>query len=502
MAKAIALLKIEGVISGVEKGSLYAGSDRTRPPAPPAEKQKKWARLAARFERDILFGKLADKQILPPVKTLCFEYGIAPQTLRKMLDHAESKGLISSDKTRYRIKTSKIGYTHDSIVLIMPASSVDELNIQYARAPQIVAALERECANRRLKLVPIGFTQSDPLFFDKMRRRLKAEKNIIGFIWDAWWYSMTGEPFPIEIDLFKVLSGYKRPLVIIDENASFPDRKILFPGPNVRIFTVGGREAGAGVARQLLLKGHGRAAYLSHYHGSTWSQLRLAGLEGVYREMEGQCQIFTRDSVTEAFQVIFAVSRATHKDFQTVYDRIPLSPERRREIEARFLAAQSNPFGLSYDSEPARAIATIFSDLVKIAGVISDARMFLTNTNAMVMAMREYAAQLTLEPLLEQALRENRSTVWVCSNDSVAINAKRFLKRNSRDIPADISLASIDNSEIAMGNRIASYDFNMSGIVSWAVQFFLQDHRFKRAEQKRMEIEGSIIERESLVIVR
>lgn len=85
-----------------------------------------------------------------------------------------------------------------------------------------------------------------------------------------------------------------------------------------------------------------------------------------------------------------------------------------------------------------------------------------------------YLTRLTMgagvEPLFERALRVKSATAWVTANDDLALMAMAFLARRRRRVPEDIALVGFDDSLLAFGNGLTSYNMNMPGVATLLVR--------------------------------
>jgi DNA-binding LacI/PurR family transcriptional regulator len=70
-----------------------------------------------------------------------------------------------------------------------------------------------------------------------------------------------------------------------------------------------------------------------------------------------------------------------------------------------------------------------------------------------------------LEPHLERALKEHRSTAWIGANDITALVCLDFLHKKSISVPRQISVTGFDDSSDAFMQQLTSYNFNGASAV-------------------------------------
>jgi DNA-binding LacI/PurR family transcriptional regulator len=105
-------------------------------------------------------------------------------------------------------------------------------------------------------------------------------------------------------------------------------------------------------------------------------------------------------------------------------------------------------------------------------------------------------------PVMERALEQTDVTVWVCANDSAAIEAIEFLSRNRVRVPDDISVVGFDDGVEASLLKLTTYNFNGQAAVHAILSHVLNPGRGNREGNAPEEIEGFLVERESARRVR
>jgi DNA-binding LacI/PurR family transcriptional regulator len=186
------------------------------------------------------------------------------------------------------------------------------------------------------------------------------------------------------------------------------------------------------VAMMLRELGHRRIAYLSPYtlEGTTWVGDRLAGLREVYGN----------DTVT-------------------------------------FLGTELHSAGTAGRIIGDRLFPAVTGAISDLAGGIST-HLGPTDSSwvrrQLLGPLRSRLIESSLEPLLEQALRDHSITAWVGANDEVALTALRFLASRRVQVPRQLSVVGFDGSPPAMLAELTTYDFNAPAAAKTALDLVLR----------------------------
>jgi len=201
-----------------------------------------------------------------------------------------------------------------------------------------------------------------------------------------------------------------------DEISDLPG--VLRLGPGWRTSAVAGQVVG----EYLLGAGHRHVAYVSPVADLGWSQDRLAGLE----------HAMTGPGIDGAVDVV-QCARSDLERGRTTYSSL----ERREALE------QTVAWCLQHDDPR----------FTQLADAIFSYRFDFSNHAG----MHETAERLL--PLFERAYALPHATAWVCSNDTVALAALRFLSERGVDVPGRISMVGFDDSRSAYLHGLTSYNF-------------------------------------------
>jgi DNA-binding LacI/PurR family transcriptional regulator len=105
--------------------------------------------------------------------------------------------------------------------------------------------------------------------------------------------------------------------------------------------------------------------------------------------------------------------------------------------------------------------------------------------------------------LLQAVDKKSRATAWICSGDGTALKALQYLSDSARNVPADIAVASFDNSMQAYEQKLTSVDFNMDAAAYLMLRFVSNpDDRIFDRTRTAVEIEPTVIVRNSTEQVR
>jgi hypothetical protein len=98
--------------------------------------------------------------------------------------------------------------------------------------------------------------------------------------------------------------------------------------------------------------------------------------------------------------------------------------------------------------------------------------------------------------LFAEAARDPSITVWFCANDGIAAMALDWCEQRRVRVPHGLSIISFDDSPIALGRRITSYNFNVAAIASAMLGHVLGRPETSLTRGKQfVEIDGFVVER-------
>ena len=253
-------------------------------------------------------------------------------------------------------------------------------------------------------------------------------------------------------DLIVRLADTRTPSAIIDI-AGIPRIPLgMTANQYIQFFTMSaGSTPGVHVARFLKNLGHKRIAWISPYHKSEWSRQRLKGLQSLYPGSERSPGVYCL---------------SIEKILPSYYAATSIPPHHTQKLDNFF-----------------RSWAR---DIADIPRAYFDEQKSEFARNAL-----DYTEMLAaLVPLFERLLKQRTITAWVAANDYVADMAYRFLRYKKIAIPARISLAGFDDTDLSLRRGITSYNFNAAALANAAASFCLDFSAKGKSARGVVEIEG------------
>jgi DNA-binding transcriptional regulator YhcF (GntR family) len=101
MVKAIAELKRNKIVSGIERGPIYVGPEFAPVKAKPISNGKMWEKKRAAVQQDLMNGVFSHDRVLPSAKELQVRYGVCYRTMKKILDTLTLEKVIIPHKKSY-----------------------------------------------------------------------------------------------------------------------------------------------------------------------------------------------------------------------------------------------------------------------------------------------------------------------------------------------------------------------------------------------------------------
>ncbi len=375
---------------------------------------------------------------LPGCKQLCERYGVAPATVRKALQALLASQTLQRRGRWYRVALPGTTTVGASVFLV--AFGRGQIEMGTPRTRDNLRAVESLCARHslRLRVVPFAPLPSDTgAQLEGLQGVLHEHGNAVGaIVWDI------GLGESVLTSVVELLLGKGLPVAFVSESDT-----VAAPACNtsaLQVFATGSSPAdGAVVGRFLISRGYGRAAYVSPYGSARYSQRR-------------------RDGLIDAYERAGKYGAVSVFEEQRVVDSASLSAAARREIRS------------VYEHYGALEYAA-FREMVR----------------------RRLDAP-RLQGLFERAIADPEAHVWVCNNDTVAVEALRFLRRHDVAVPQATAVVGFDDSLEAFVERLSSYSFDPSGLAQATLNFLLTyNHRGRNRSRPTISLEGYVNERQT-----
>jgi hypothetical protein len=420
--------------------------------------QYKWERLRRQIEMDILSGTFRPGETLPTLKELGARYGASFLTLKKALRALEGGVILHGGPGAYSVASLRPP-PRSTLAYLAWGDETGQLKFGTPFDHEILGALGNECARTGIRLEKIIYIPTgDRLMFYHGR---KAHPTLPDSIRDSFGFLVrTIASRDVVPDLVPRLAALGKPVAVLDEMGSSHFPKLQGRYPNLAVFrhTISGtpaRQMGAYLAGL----GHHDLAFLSPFHGTSWSVNRLASLQECFRSL-GPGYRVTPYTLALGYQ-------------------------------------------LPYEEEDGGAVEMLHQNLDKarkgwdpeyppLEGILEKTRPHLRSV-----VWREWVLE-QMTPIFEQALRRKETTAWVAADDDTALMANEFLQRRGLRPPRDLTLVGFDDTPEGARLDLTSYNFDFSKFFHGVVIRLLDPPALSLARSRQpIEIEGRIVERGS-----
>lgn len=458
MVKAVRSFRDQGLLQTSHGRGTTIVCDTAPPDAPPEAPReatpaprRKWEKLCSRIEREILNGFLGAEGVLPPTKEMLRRYGVCDHTLRKALHALVERGRLEWGRRRYRVRRAGRGYGGSSVVLIARGDSQHHFRVVSPRTVEHTYALERECIQAGVRLDILTYDVSTGLLYPSPEEHLRPEAisvqgNVLGcMVWQVGF-----EPDEMR-RLLNRLSGTRVPVAVLDESGSEADQPTMRLPRGCALFRIVDDVcAGATVARFLLDLGHRDLAFVSPIHERSYSIGRLEGIR----------QVWEQAGLIERLSVVAAPE-------PSLRGRIGSIAPMRDNMSGALSAVL--PRGGALHRRAQHEVQTV--------------------------ARHQTIAAITRALLHEEGF-PGYASAWVAPTDTVAVACLDHIESAGRRVPADISLAGFDNSQMSLVHMLTSYNFNGAAAIRAMLEYILRGSvERRRMEGARFAFDGYLVER-------
>ncbi|MBN1674781.1 MAG: GntR family transcriptional regulator [Kiritimatiellae bacterium] len=453
---AIAALRREGLVTTRKGSGVYVtgGVEAERELTSAAGRA---ADIARELEQAIVQGAYRLGDVLPYGKVLQYRFGASAAVVRRALDLVAQHGLLQCLGRRYRVSSPTSGKRTETRRIVTVLASVSQLDAMagWRVSREFIRSLEMEL-NR--------FGASEMRAFDLSRqspRRLRGltRRDTIGFLHlGAGRAQGRRDPAGVAAEI-GVAARTGLPVVVFnyaDELLCVPRVQRAAPS-NLGLLHIDNRAAGEAVGRHLAGLGHRHAAFFGYFSEAAWCEKRYKGFTSAFRALAGP-----QAGVRRLFGHEHASRAEDRARVQRVSDEVTATLKR---------AFRDHGFLLR---DPVAEGRTMIRDL-----------------------MNEDSCRRVMAALFADALRDTRVTAWACSDEMTAIAAWEFLARHNVSVPAQLSLAGINNAGDLVPYGITAYDFRKSQMGYLAAHFLMQDLPISRDAEGVIRSPGDLVIRSS-----
>lgn len=347
-------------------------------------------------------GRYATGERLPTAKELAKTWNCHPRTASRALEILVAEGRLARENRGWKVprhRSSALGH-RPKVLLVGAADPNGSLRMDTDREIDFWREISTEIARNQL--------ESTRQFWDG--EPLRAPAGTIGLIVSTWHQ-------PDSPKLLDAARATRLPVCTWREGLDDAALRSLPHHPRLHLHDVAHSEqAGRDMGNHLVERSVGKAAWISPFHGTSWSRSREAGLRNRLEEGDIPLESFCREGISE-------------------WD---------------FLGPAWNDTRL-LETWPAAALDELTGDHAR--SVFAKA------------AEQRGLHQLldSLSPLLERAL-ETGADAWIACNDLVAALLKEWLVAKGAWNPGHLLLAGFDDSALALRHDLTSYRFDTAAM--------------------------------------
>lgn len=386
-------------------------------------------------------GRIRPGQKLPSSGELCASLSLTAPTLRKAMARLVSAGIVEPLPRGWRAAPASRGPSGMVVALLRTCAPDGSFPGESDREGFFRHALELEGARRGIRIEAWGLDEDDRLFRSGRVWEGRMPPEIHGAVVSLW-------HVPDPIGIFARIRSWNLPLAIWDERSQGGVRPTFH---RCRWFqSAHAASSGSMVARHLLDLNHRGIAFLSPFHGASWSRSRLEGLS---------------------------------KPCASSTNPVKLSVHTRDD---RWDPSQYTP--------AAESVRSLFTGLALPDGEANPSRFEEIVEKGQAL-LREREILRHLEGLFVSVLEDRSLTAWVGANDDIALLAGHWLALRGVRIGRDVSLAGFDNSTRAQASGLTTVSFLEEDLAAGMIAFLLDPGRWR--SNGSVVLEGSLVARTS-----
>jgi hypothetical protein len=233
-----------------------------------------------RLVTDLQCGVFHPHRELPPRAALAPLYGLGSARLGRLLAELADQGLLVRRGRGFALPPPPRRVEQGTVLVAMRCDASGMLLLDTERQTDFVKSVHREGRERGLRIVILGWHQGEGVFLDQNGRAVDPATLpglLLGCLASTW---LVRDPAALLLRLRRLGA----PVSVWWEHPPDAFPRFAGPGPKVLGFDISfGKSSGISVGRHLRARGEGPVAFVSPFHGGTWSRARLEGMREAMR---------------------------------------------------------------------------------------------------------------------------------------------------------------------------------------------------------------------------
>jgi hypothetical protein len=290
--RALRRLQAAGHVHALPRKGFYWGPRPAAVPGLPPRIDKLEA-ARNRLVMDLRCGVFHPHRDLPPRAALAPIYGLGAARLGRLLAELADQGLLARRGRGFALPPPPRRVEQGTVLVAMRCDASGMLLLDTERQTDFVKSVHREGRERGLRIVILGWHQGEGTERGKGRAEARGKGNGEGVFLDQNGKAVDPSALPglllgclastwLVKDPGEMLLRLRRlgaPVSVWWEHPPEAFPRFAGPGPKVVGFDISfGKSPGIAVGRDLRARGEGPVAFISPFHGGTWSRARLAGI--------------------------------------------------------------------------------------------------------------------------------------------------------------------------------------------------------------------------------
>jgi hypothetical protein len=290
--RALRRLQAAGHVHALPRKGFYWGM---RPAAVPGlpPRLDKLAAARNRLVTDLRCGVFHPHRDLPPRAALAPIYGLGVESLGRLLAGIADQGLLIRRGRGFALPPPPRTIDQGTVLVVMRCDASGMLLLDTERQTDFVKSVHREGRERGLRIVILGWRQGEGsermkgragghatgkgggVFLDQNGKAVDPRSIpglLMGCLASTW---LVKDPAGMLLRLRRLGA----PVSVWWEHSPEAFPRFDGPGPQVLGFDISfGKSSGIAMGRHLRSRGEGPVAFISPFHGGTWSRSRFEGI--------------------------------------------------------------------------------------------------------------------------------------------------------------------------------------------------------------------------------